>query len=87
MQFDFSGTSGCLLFLDWLVSFVWLCEEEKCFYLHLHLGQNSQNILKTFLGYGFQCPPRVCLYLNLKVSNFKSLDHLKLQPELKTMTV
>ena len=30
-----SGTSGCLLILDWL------CEEVKCFYLCLHLGWNS----------------------------------------------
>ena len=29
----FSGTSGCLLILDWLLSSFWLCEEVKGFYL------------------------------------------------------
>ena len=28
------------LFLDWLLSFFWLCEEGKHLYLHLHLVQN-----------------------------------------------
>ena len=37
----FSGTSGCLLILDWLLFSFWLCEEVKGFYLHLHLGRNS----------------------------------------------
>ena len=37
----FSGTSSCLLILDWLLSSIWLDEEEKGFYLYLHLGQNS----------------------------------------------
>ena len=37
----FSVTSGCLLFLDWLLSSFWLCKEAKGFYLHLLLGQNS----------------------------------------------
>ena len=36
----FSGASGCLLILDWLLSSFWLYEEAKGFYLHLHLGQN-----------------------------------------------
>ena len=40
-EVSFSGTSGCLLFLDWLLSFFWLCKEVKCFYLCLHLGCNS----------------------------------------------
>ena len=37
---SFSGTSGYLLILDWLLSSFWLCEEVKGFYLCLHLGQN-----------------------------------------------
>ena len=37
----FFGTSGCSLFLDWLLSFFWLCEEVKHFLLLLHLSQNS----------------------------------------------
>ena len=37
----FSGTSGWLLFLNWLLSFFWLCEEGKHFYLCLHLVWNS----------------------------------------------
>ena len=40
----FSGSSGYFLFLNLLLSFFWLCEEAKCIYLHLHLGQKS-NIL------------------------------------------
>ena len=36
----FSGTSGCLLILDWLLSSFWLCKEAKGFYLHVHLGWN-----------------------------------------------
>ena len=27
-----------------LLSFFWLCKEEKCSYLHLHLGQKSESI-------------------------------------------
>ena len=37
----FSGTSGCLLILDWWLSSFWLCIEVKGFYLRLHLGRNS----------------------------------------------
>ena len=33
----FSGRSSCFLFLN-LLSFLWLCKEAKCIYLHLHLG-------------------------------------------------
>ena len=40
---QFSGSSGCFLFLIFLLSFFWLCEEAKCIYLHLHLGQNSMH--------------------------------------------
>ena len=36
-----SGTSSCLLILDWLLSSFWLCDKAKGFYLCLHLGQNS----------------------------------------------
>ena len=36
----FSGSSGCFLFLNLLLSF-WLCEEVKRFYLCLHLGWPS----------------------------------------------
>ena len=37
----FSGRSGYFLFLNLLLSF-WLCEEAKCIYLRLHLGQKSR---------------------------------------------
>ena len=37
----FSGTSGCLLILDWLFFSFWLCEDEKGFHLCLCLGWNS----------------------------------------------
>ena len=36
-----SGSSGCVLFLNMLLSFFWLCEEAKFIYLHLHLGWKS----------------------------------------------
>ena len=35
-----SGSSGCFLFLN-LLSFFGLCEEAKCIYLCLYLGQKS----------------------------------------------
>ena len=34
----YSGSSGCILFLGWLLSFLWLCKEAKQVYLHLPLG-------------------------------------------------
>ena len=37
----FSGSTGYFLFLNWLLSF-WLCEEEKCICLCLHLGRKSK---------------------------------------------
>ena len=42
---QFSGSSGCFLFLNLLLSFFWLCEEAKCIYLRLHLGQKSHMFL------------------------------------------
>ena len=44
----FSGTSDCLLILDWLLSSFCLCEEAKGFYLYLHLGWNSFFFFKKF---------------------------------------
>ena len=44
----FSGTSGCLLILDWLLSSFWLCEEMKGFYLCFHLGWNSKIFFKNY---------------------------------------
>ena len=41
----FSVSSGCFLFLNFL-SFFWLCEEAKCVYLCLHLGQKSVFLIK-----------------------------------------
>ena len=35
---QFFWNSGCFLFLNWLLSFFWLCEEVKHIYLCLHLG-------------------------------------------------
>ena len=37
---QFSGNSGCFLFLN-LLSFFWLYKEAKCIYLRLHLGWKS----------------------------------------------
>ena len=36
-----SVSSGCFLFLNLLLSFLWLCEEAQYVYLCLHLGQKS----------------------------------------------
>ena len=38
---QFSVSSGYFLFLNLLLSFFWLCEEAKCIYPFLHLGQKS----------------------------------------------
>ena len=43
---QFSDSSGCFLFLNLLLSFFCLCEEAKCIYLRLRLGQKSY--VKTF---------------------------------------
>ena len=40
---QFSGSSGCFLFLNLLFSFFWMCKEAKCIYLCLHLGQKSES--------------------------------------------
>ena len=40
----FSGSSGCSLFLNWLLFFFWLCEEVKYFCLCLHPGWNSRTL-------------------------------------------
>ncbi|KAF6119793.1 hypothetical protein HJG60_010199 [Phyllostomus discolor] len=37
----FSVSSGCFLFLIFLLSF-WLCEEAQYIYLRLHFGQESE---------------------------------------------
>ena len=41
----FSGSSGCSLLLNGLLSFFWLCEEVKHIYLPLHLGWKPQQII------------------------------------------
>ena len=45
----FSGTFGCSLILDWLLSSFWLCKELKDFYLHFHLVQNSPRTLLIWI--------------------------------------
>ena len=35
---QFSGSTGCFLFFNLLLSFFWLCKEAEFIYLHLHLG-------------------------------------------------
>ena len=44
---QFSGSSGCFLFLNLLLSFFWLCEEAQCIYIGLYLVQKS--LIATFL--------------------------------------
>ena len=46
----FCGSSGYLLFLNLLLSFFWLCEEAKCIYLCLHLGQKSLECVISLFG-------------------------------------
>ena len=41
---QFSGSLGCFLFLNLLLSF-WLAKEAQCIYLCLHLGQKSLSIV------------------------------------------
>ena len=41
----FPVSSGCFLFLNLLLSFLWLCKETQCVYLCLHLDQKPQNII------------------------------------------
>ena len=41
----FSVSSELFLFLNLLLSSFWLCEEEQCVYLHLHLGQKTYPFL------------------------------------------
>ena len=36
-----SDSSGCFWFLNWWLSFFWLCKEAKDIYLHLHLAGSS----------------------------------------------
>ena len=45
----YSGSSGCLFFKNWLLSFFCLCEEGKYFYLGLHLGQPTDTYFKDFI--------------------------------------
>ena len=46
---QFSGISGCFLFLNLLLSYFWLCEEAQYVYLHLHLGRKSPPAPVIFL--------------------------------------
>ena len=48
IQFSFLAVLAFFLFLNWLLSFIWLCKEAKCIYLSLHLGQKSS----WFLHFG-----------------------------------
>ena len=40
---QFSVNSGWFLFLNFLLSFFWLCEEASCIYRCLHLGQRPDS--------------------------------------------
>ena len=63
----FYGSSDCFLFLNWLLSFFWLCEEVKCIYLRLHLGQNPQPPL-------FRWGPKMfCPWSKHEFSSYNSL--------------
>ena len=50
---QFSVSSGCFLFLNFLLSFFRLCEEAQCVYLRLPLGRkslNGQNFMQVFFN-------------------------------------
>ena len=49
-----SGSSVYFLFLNLLLSFFWLCEEAKCFYLCLHRGWNSWAAFSKSLVYQYR---------------------------------
>ena len=48
----FYGTFGCLLFLNRLLSFFWLCEEANCFYLCFHLGRTLDSFFLLVIVIG-----------------------------------
>ena len=62
----FSGSSGCVLFLNLLLSFFWLCKEAKCVYLHLHLGQKSLDLFP----YDLRC---LCLFKGTLPWSYKDI--------------
>ena len=43
-----------LFFVFKLLSFVWLCKEAQCVYLHLHLGRKSRMLIFCGIIYGQQ---------------------------------
>ena len=68
---QFSGSSGCFLFLNGLLSFFWLCEEAKHIYLRLHLW----------------LPPRTTkrrTTTNLKTENNQNCQKIELHGSLTT---
>ena len=69
---QFSGSSGCSMFLNWLLSFFWLCKEAKHIYQCLHLHQNSKFLLFIVLFLFLMKIGRVyiTLLLSWKFSNF-----------------
>ena len=44
-----SSSSCYYLFLNWLLSFFWLCQEVKHFYLLLHLAGTSRDIVMPLI--------------------------------------
>ena len=58
---QFSGSSGWFLFLNWLLSFFWLCEEVKRIYLHLHLECLKSKHFNTLIHQNSYWDKNMCL--------------------------
>ena len=80
MQFDFSGTFGCLSILDWLLSSFRLYEEAKGFCLCLHLGWNLPSI-------SFSCPMAVAKTSYTMLNRNGESEHPCLVPDLSGKTL
>ena len=71
-----SGSSGCFLFLNLLLSFFWLCKEVKHFYLCLHPGQNSWATFSKSLAYQYMS--RSTIYSSFRKKSHKPMFHWNL---------
>ena len=54
-------SSGCFLFLNWLLPFFWLCKDEKYTYLCLHLGWKSSRAF--FILFPSSISPNISILL------------------------
>ena len=64
------------LFLNWWLSFFWLCKEEKCIYLHLHLGRNNREWKNLLLLCAIFLILNLLLYASVSLPMFLPLSEL-----------